>query len=55
MKFEPCPFCGNEPRHLPYKYGYHTERIICDSCNFYLPPDVWEMRNVRKARKGEGE
>jgi ribosomal protein L37AE/L43A len=39
-----CPFCGNEPRYLAFKPGFWTDRVICDSCNFYLAPDAWNRR-----------
>jgi hypothetical protein len=35
-KLVECPFCNNAPRYLEAKAGFHTERVICDHCNFYL-------------------
>lgn len=40
----PCPFCGGSPRHLEHKAGFYTERAICDSCGFHLPPEGWNRR-----------
>ena len=40
----PCPFCGGEARHLEFRAGYHGERLICDSCDFYLSPQNWQAR-----------
>lgn len=42
--FSPCPFCGSEPRYLENKPGYWTERVICDHCDFHLPPAKWQAR-----------
>ncbi len=41
----PCPFCGAAPRYLGHKAGFYTERVICDSCGFHLPPDTWALRS----------
>lgn len=46
--FEPCPFCGADPRHLEGKAGFWTERVICDNCDFHLPPKKWQARAVTK-------
>ena len=43
-KYKCCPFCGSIPRYLEFKAGFYTERVICDNCNFYLPPEIWEVR-----------
>jgi len=42
----PCPFCGAAPRYLGHKAGFYSERLICDHCNFYLPPETWAMRRA---------
>ena len=39
-----CPFCGNYPRYLPFKLGFYVETVICDTCEFGLPPEIWERR-----------
>ena len=49
-KLLPCPFCGSDPRRLEYKAGFWTERVICDSCEFHLPPETWNLR-ARAARQ----
>jgi len=45
MELKPCPFCGNPPRHLEFKAGYYSERVLCDSCDFYLSPEDWQRRS----------
>lgn len=47
MNLLPCPFCGNAPRHAEHKAGFYTERVICDTCSFYLSPEVWAKRARR--------
>jgi hypothetical protein len=32
----PCPFCGSEPRFLPFKAGFYEEKVICDYCGFSI-------------------
>ena len=41
-----CPFCGSAPRHLEGKNGFYTERVICDTCDFYLSPLAWGERSA---------
>lgn len=48
MSHFPCPFCGSEPRYLPLKCGFYKEALICDTCNFSLPPIKWNTRVVVK-------
>jgi hypothetical protein len=44
QEFKVCPFCGNEPRYLPFRAGFYSERVICDNCEFHLPPEQWQQR-----------
>lgn len=43
-KLKECPFCGNPPRYLAGKSGYYTERVICDTCDFWMAPAAWGKR-----------
>lgn len=43
-KLKECPFCGTPPRYLAGKSGYYTERVICDTCDFWMAPAAWGKR-----------
>lgn len=48
-ELKPCPFCGGAARHLPAKIGFYSERAVCDSCCFWLPPAAWNRRTTQPA------
>lgn len=41
---ELCPHCGKAPRHLERNPGFYDERVVCDTCHYSLPPEVWNRR-----------
>lgn len=55
----PCPFCGGAARHLPGKYGYWIERVICDACRFHISEtgshaavELWNKRAPQTTTSG---
>lgn len=48
QEYKRCPFCGGKSRYLA---GHWNARVICDSCEFHLPPEKWEQRQAAIASR----
>jgi hypothetical protein len=51
QNYKPFPFCDGKGRYLQALTGHWTERVICDSCHFHLPPEKWEQRQAAIASR----
>jgi len=45
MELRECPFCGKPPRYLEHMAGFYSERVICDTCGFYIDIEIDDPKN----------